>query len=309
MGTAPKLPETDEAYAKPGNSGSVSANGAVLLAEKEQLEVEKLRREVRELGHPWWQRPQNLSALSSITLAIIGLIWAISNGFFSITRSELEIKKERLLRETSELQKQKETQLASLSRLRHEVAQAQQALSISESKARKAQEDEMRARSDEKRAKERLAELDRPLLLHATIVGGPWLSARDPEFEINLAAINIGKDSGTVKVETILGCRSVWSLPVDFYSSKWKIRRWDSTALDYGGGVKHGLITLSFPADADSLRAQLRSVTNDRFRNAATSPCEYYIFVHMTRADGKESVTPVTEKLEGAYSFVYGIND
>ncbi|MFY9825046.1 MAG: hypothetical protein WAM82_26955 [Thermoanaerobaculia bacterium] len=309
MSTAPKLTETDEASAKPGNSEPISATGAVPLTEKEQLEVEKLRLEVRELGHHWLQRPQNLSAVSAITLGIIGLIWAISNGFFSITRSELEIKRERLLRETSELQKQRETQLASLYQLRHDVEQAKQALSLSESKARKAKEDEMRARSDEKRAKETVVELDRPLLLHAFIVGGPWLPARDPEFEINLEAINIGKDSGTVKVETILGCRLVWSTPKDFYSNKWKIKRWDSTGLAYGGSVRHGLITLSFPADPNSLRAQLRSVTNERFSNETPGPCEYYVLIHMTRADGKESVTPVTEELEGAYSFVYGMND
>lgn len=308
MSTEPKLTETEEAAANPASSEPASGTGGIPLTEKEQLEVEKLRREVRELGHHWWQRPQNLSALSSVTLGIIGLIWAISNGFFSITRSELEIKKERLLRETSELQKQKETQLASLSQLRQEVAQAQQALSLSERKARKAQEDEIRARSDEKRAKDRVVELDKPLLLHATVVGGPWLSARDPEFEINLEAINIGTTPGTIRVELILGCRTRWAMPQDFISDKWKITRWDSTRLDYGRSVKHGQITIAFPAEPETLRTQLQSLTNERFRVAEPKPCDFYIEIYMRRADGQESVKPVLEQLEGAYSWVYGDN-
>src|SRR5207245_2130210 len=59
--------------------------------EARQLNVRKLRSEVRDGTLRWWQRPSWIGAIATIIAALAGLTWAITTNYFENRLRELRL--------------------------------------------------------------------------------------------------------------------------------------------------------------------------------------------------------------------------
>ncbi len=78
----------------------------LLRDERELLELEKLRFEIRELTKPWWKRPQYLAVFVPLWISAFALIAAWASGWFDLERQTLKKEKMVLQRDLSSLRLQ-----------------------------------------------------------------------------------------------------------------------------------------------------------------------------------------------------------
>lgn len=85
--------------------------------EKARLECEKLRAEIRSIGKPLFRTPGFYSAFAPVALAMLGLVFTWSTGWFDVQRTRvnnektlLEAQTERLKIEQTTLEGQARTQ-------------------------------------------------------------------------------------------------------------------------------------------------------------------------------------------------------
>lgn len=71
---------------------------------KEELESEKLQLEIKQLREHWWQKPSYVLAALPTLLAIISLIYGLSNGYFQALAMKLEIDRGNLQSQKSNLE-------------------------------------------------------------------------------------------------------------------------------------------------------------------------------------------------------------
>ncbi len=74
-------------------------------AEGESLSRQKARLEIQEMARPWWQRPAYVAALMPTLLALCGLSWGFLSGYFQRENQLLELKKQNLVRDESDLKR------------------------------------------------------------------------------------------------------------------------------------------------------------------------------------------------------------
>lgn len=127
---------------------SETSSSRPLEDERELLALEKLRLEVEVLQRPWWRAPSNLSPIATICAAVFGIVWGIASGFFDISRRELDVRRKELESETRALQEKRDEQTKEF-----------RAEAIAQNKVISS------LRQKEESLRNRLAKLDKPILL------------------------------------------------------------------------------------------------------------------------------------------------
>jgi DNA repair exonuclease SbcCD ATPase subunit len=85
--------------------------------DKTRLESEKLQAEIDAIRKPYYRQASFYAAISPIALAIIGLIFTWSSGWFDMQRTRIANEKTLLEAENSRLQAQKETLVSETAKL------------------------------------------------------------------------------------------------------------------------------------------------------------------------------------------------
>jgi DNA repair exonuclease SbcCD ATPase subunit len=86
----------------------MSEETANLSEQKAQLECEKLRAEIQAIHHPVYKTPGFYAAVAPVVLAIVGVIFTWSSGWFDIQRTRISNEKTLLEAENSRLTDEKE---------------------------------------------------------------------------------------------------------------------------------------------------------------------------------------------------------
>lgn len=218
-----------------------------------RLSAQKLLLEIRELSAPWWHRPSYMAAVASILGATLGLFWAISSGYFDVSRKELELKRQILLAETGAIQARLHT--------------------LEES---------------EKKLQERIGVLDSPVLLDGYVSRAPSdFAALQTEVRLYVTGANLGEKSGSARVDCVLVCNleinghaysaeNVHPVPSD--GDQTTISRWSDEMVELV--FWQPLLKKHF---SDTFANAFELQTNP------TSVCEFEAIVHLVRADGKEA--------------------
>jgi hypothetical protein len=159
------------------------------IPEREQLELEELRLRIRDLSAPWWKRPPVTAPLATIVAAILGLIWAVSTGFFDVTRRELAVSKRELQIQTTDLEAKRDRQSAAF-----------------EADSRKQRALIEQLKQQQVTLSRELKTLDTPVLVHVE-----WLrSGPTPEYQDSLELViegaNLGEKQGTSRLSLSVWC-------------------------------------------------------------------------------------------------------
>src|ERR1039457_1804581 len=85
--------------------------------EKARLECEKLKAEIKSIRNPIFRTPSFYSAIAPVVLAIVGLIFTWSSGWFDVQRTRINNEKTLLEAENNKLSVQKEALTTETSRL------------------------------------------------------------------------------------------------------------------------------------------------------------------------------------------------
>jgi hypothetical protein len=97
---------TEEHVSSPDESGERTEKSS----SREELEREKLTLEIEEMKRPWWRRPSYILAALPTVLAVLALVYGLSNGYFQASavklaneRRDLEIAKAALQKDVAQL--------------------------------------------------------------------------------------------------------------------------------------------------------------------------------------------------------------
>ena len=88
------------------------------MEKKEQLQLRKLELEIKSLKRPFWQRPAFFASVTSLVVAVAGLLIGFYTGFFDNQKLLLEIEKSQL---EVDVQKLREDLRDRVSRMEREV--------------------------------------------------------------------------------------------------------------------------------------------------------------------------------------------
>lgn len=227
-----------------------------LESELQRLQVQKVREEIRELRAAPWRRPAWLASVTTMAAAIIGLMWAISNGYFENRARELRL-------QTDDLKAGRDHQLRE---------------SALEKKRYEAQARELRGRVAV--LQRRVAELNVPLVTNALSFTAPWVESylRGPA-TLRLSGSGFGKTTGTVQLNFIASTvdHSVSCLRLQGAPTAWE----------------DGEITVEMPGlDVAQLRNRARSVCR---APGGSNHCAMALLIHVIRQDGSASPTRYVE--------------
>ena len=162
-----------------------------LQLEQARLQAQKLRHEIRELTAAPWRRPAWLASTATIAAGIIGLVWALLNGYFETRIRELKL-------ETRDLQAGRDAQSTKFRREQREYQ-----LEIS------------RLRERARLLEQRVLELDIPLINNIGPHKAPWREYRrfglqtSLPWELELLGSNFGTQVGQVQV-IVMSCNELY---------------------------------------------------------------------------------------------------
>ena len=130
-----------------------------------------------------------MAAAATVVAAFAGLIWAISTGFFDVSRRELEVRRQELQAETRELEARRDRQSAEYRR--------QTQIQNNEIQALHARESELRQELDH---------LGKPLILEGQVERAPWLSPPASVARLHLTGVGFGTIAGAARVSIAVAC-------------------------------------------------------------------------------------------------------
>lgn len=274
-------------------------------AERQALELAKLRLETRELSRPWLFKPPNLASVASIVVALVGVILLAVNGYFETTRKELSI-------QTHDLRIQKAQQESTLTGLRANEVRLLARAKILEQQIAQQNLALAKLHESERQLRSRATELDVPGILDRELYT-PWDGLhRAPEnsLAIGFKVSNAGAEPGKVTLVVQLYCVN---------HANWSGVGFTSPGLSTGssqGGLK--LVSwkeqkgapdrFNVQASISLLSTFLSSIIENSRKSCPfeMKDCEFQVDAVVIRADGKTTnrvSLPFTSAFEWANKF------
>lgn len=223
-----------------------------------RLTAQKLREEIAEQQRHWWKKPSWVAPLASVVAAVIGLVWAISSGFFETQRRAIALQTELLRAQRDDasaaFQKEKASYQAEIQSLRKQSGGLQAQVST----------------------------LDRPILVEARVFAEPGSNVTGTSIPLELRGANFGAAPGVVQTSLGVQCAHAtvpWFDPA--HALEVRITEWSPTRI---------LLT----ASKDNLRELMWYMVWESaatIRGATETQCEVLVIASVRRDDGRTTDT------------------
>lgn len=229
--------------------------------ELEKLTIAKLRLEIRQLER-WWRSASHVGAAASIVVAVLGLLWAVTSGFFDVARRDLELRKRELEFENRTLQEKRD------------------ALTVRFTKEKREREATIvQLKRTSEALNDQLQRLGRPLVLDVFVVSAPWLPRTPSKSDIvvTFRPLFFGEKQPTVRAYVGGVCFGVAYLT--------NLRRDTSFAVSVVTWTPtDGKVRIPYDAVKSRILPMATHKGNEHERG-----CRATIYLRFFRADGKES--------------------
>jgi hypothetical protein len=166
------------------------------------LEQRKLELEIKQLSARWFLTPSILAPMATICAALLGLLWAGCNGFFDVSRRELDVRKREIAMDIRDLTQQRDRQtkafVTEVAKRESEIQRLRLQVASSERQVKSLQ-------AESAKEKTRLLQLDQPVTTAWVATGG------DHDATIMISGLNLGTTQGKIQcnpsLDPKLDCR------------------------------------------------------------------------------------------------------
>jgi hypothetical protein len=159
------------------------------IDERSALEQKKLELEIKQLSAPWFFTPSILSPMATICVALIGLLWAGCNGFFDVSRRELDVRRREIAMDIRELTQQRDRQtktfLTEVAKRESEIGRLRLLVASTQQQVKTLQAESAMERT-------RLLQLDQPVATAWVATGGA------DDATIRISGVNLGTAPGVI---------------------------------------------------------------------------------------------------------------
>jgi|GEM_PF-4292229 len=162
------------------------------IDERSALEQRKLELEIKEMSARWFLTPSILAPIATICAALLGLLWAGCNGFFDVSRRELDVRKREIAMDIRDLTQQQDKQTKAFVM---EVAKRQSEIQRLRVLVASSQQQVKTLQAESAVEKTRLLQLDQPVATAWVATGGV------DDATIIVSGVNLGAAKGELSCD------------------------------------------------------------------------------------------------------------